>query len=179
MLALHAFGFRGKRRILVGATEHDAILQGAPQAVTLPVDGKGLLRLDVLRSCLQDGVPSLVCVMAANNETGILSPLDDVAALCRDYGAFLHIDAVQTIGRISLPPDITAGASIALSGHKFGGPKGAGALVLPEDHPLEPLIPGGGQESGRRGGHQRYLILWVWPQLWKKRPGRIGVLSDP
>ncbi|MDF7673395.1 cysteine desulfurase family protein [Acetobacteraceae bacterium ESL0709] len=152
MLALHAFGFRGKRRILVGATEHDAILQGAPQAVTLPVDGKGLLRLDVLRSCLQDGVPSLVCVMAANNETGILSPLDDVAALCRDYGAFLHIDAVQTIGRISLPPDITAGASIALSGHKFGGPKGAGALVLPEDHPLEPLIPGGGQESGRRGG---------------------------
>lgn len=152
MLALHAFGFSEKRRILVGATEHDAILQGAPEAIRLPVDKNGLLKLDILHDYLRDGVPSLVCVMAANNETGILSPLGEVSSLCRKYEAFLHIDAVQVMGRMTLAPEVYEGASIALSGHKFGGPKGVGALLLPQDSPLNPLIPGGGQERGRRGG---------------------------
>lgn len=152
MLALHALGFQQQRRILVGATEHDAILQGAPEAIRLPVTRQGLLKLEVLRSYLQDGVPSLVCVMAANNETGILSPLSDVAALCREFDALLHIDAVQSTGRVTLSSEAVRGASLAISGHKFGGPKGAGALILPEDHPLAPLLSGGGQERGRRGG---------------------------
>ncbi|QHI95039.1 aminotransferase class V-fold PLP-dependent enzyme [Aristophania vespae] len=151
-LALHAFGFAEKRRILVGATEHDAILQSAPGAIKLPVNSQGLLDLDVLRQYLQDGVPSLVCIMAANNETGILSPLEDAARLCRDYGARLHIDAVQIIGRLALSLTAIESASLAISGHKFGGPKGVGALILAEDIPIAPLFTGGGQERGRRGG---------------------------
>lgn len=149
-LAVHAYrGACGKdRRVLIGATEHDAIRKSAPDAEILPVDSRGVLDLDALRDALKGG-PALVCVMSANNETGVLSPLADVAEICRDSGARLHVDAVQGAGRV---PFALEGCSIAISGHKLGGPKGAGALILPRDEPLDPLIPGGGQERGRRGG---------------------------
>lgn len=148
-MAIHAFG-QG-RRILIGATEHDAVRKAAPNADVIPVNDQGILDLEILRQRLADGAPTLVCVMAANNETGVLSPLEDVAALCRDSGAHLHVDAVQSAGR--LPFSLTE-CSVALSGHKMGGPKGAGALLLPRDEPIDALMVGGGQERGRRGGTQ-------------------------
>ncbi|OAJ67394.1 cysteine desulfurase family protein [Gluconobacter cerinus] len=148
-MAIHAFG-QG-RRILIGATEHDAVRKAAPDADIIPVNDQGILDLEILRQHLADGAPTLVCVMAANNETGVLSPLEDVAALCRDSGAHLHVDAVQSAGR--LPFSLTE-CSVALSGHKMGGPKGAGALLLPRDEPIDALMVGGGQERGRRGGTQ-------------------------
>ncbi|MBS1071535.1 aminotransferase class V-fold PLP-dependent enzyme [Gluconobacter cerinus] len=148
-MAIHAFG-QG-RRILIGATEHDAVRKAAPNADVIPVNDQGILDLETLRQRLADGAPTLVCVMAANNETGVLSPLEDVAALCRDSGAHLHVDAVQSAGR--LPFSLTE-CSVALSGHKMGGPKGAGALLLPRDEPIDALMVGGGQERGRRGGTQ-------------------------
>ena len=148
-MAIHAFG-RG-RRILIGATEHDAVRKAAPEADIIPVSKEGVLDLEYLRKKLSDGVPTLVCVMSANNETGVLSPLRDVATLCRDSGAHLHVDAVQSAGRV--PFDLTE-CSVALSGHKMGGPKGAGALLLPQDEPIDALMIGGGQERGRRGGTQ-------------------------
>lgn len=151
-LAIHAFGYAAGRRVLIGATEHDAIRKAVPDAEVIPVDEHGLLKLDVLRGMLVGGKPALVCVMAANNETGVRAPLADIAALCREYGAMWHCDAVQSAGRLLCNPDVMKGASVALSGHKMGGPKGAGALILPEDEPLSPLFPGGGQERGRRGG---------------------------
>lgn len=151
-LAVHAFGHAVGRRVLIGATEHDAIRKAAPNASVIPVDGCGVVRLDALRQLLAEGGPALVCVMAANNETGVCAPLQEVAALCRDYAAFLHVDAVQSAARLPCDTEALAGASVALSGHKMGGPKGAGALILPEDAPLSPLLPGGGQERGRRGG---------------------------
>ncbi|MXV43619.1 aminotransferase class V-fold PLP-dependent enzyme [Saccharibacter sp. 17.LH.SD] len=151
-LAIHALGHSIGRQVLIGATEHDAVRKAAPEAGIVPVDEQGIVKLDVLRTML-DQVPSaLVCIMAANNETGVCAPLEDVAAICREKGALLHIDAVQSAGRLCLSQEAMAGASIALSGHKLGGPKGAGALLLPDDAPLSPLLPGGGQERGRRGG---------------------------
>jgi cysteine desulfurase len=151
-LAIHALG-RG-RRLIVGATEHDAVRAAAPGAAVLPVDRNGVADLDVLLRWLTGGGPALVCLMAANNETGTIQPVAAAAALCRAAGALLHVDAVQAAGRI--PVDLAAlGAdSLALSSHKLGGPAGAGALLLGARaaERIAPLIAGGGQERGRRGG---------------------------
>lgn len=152
-LAIH--GLRTGRRVLAGATEHAAVLAAAgPEAEILPVHGDGTLALDGLRAALR-GPPALVCVMAANNETGVLHPLDEVAALCREAGALLHVDAVQAA---RLPGGFAAD-SAALSAHKLGGVPGAGALLLRPGLALPPLIAGGGQERGRRGGTEALPAL--------------------
>ena len=143
-LALHG---RGEgRRLLAGATEHAAVRAFPHQPI--PVLPDGTLDLDALRTLL-DGPPALVAVMAANNETGVLHPLSEVAAWCRAHGALLHVDAVQAAGRIDLGDDWD---SLALSGHKLGGPMGAGALLLAPGTEPRAMLAGGGQERGRRGG---------------------------
>jgi cysteine desulfurase len=145
-LAIHALG--AGRRLLVGATEHPAVLAAAPGAESIPVQPDGQVDLAALAALLAAGPPALVCLMAANNETGVLHPLAEAAALCAAHGARLHVDAVQG-ARLDMP---FRGDSMALSGHKLGGPKGAGALLLRPGLALAPLIAGGGQERGRRGG---------------------------
>jgi cysteine desulfurase len=141
------------RRVLVGATEHDAVRAAVPgDAVVLPVKRDGTLDLAALELALAAGGPALVCVMLANNETGVVHPIREVAALCRSHGALLHVDAVQAAGRMKIDMATLGAATLALSGHKLGGPKGAGALVLAAGMHLPALIAGGGQERGRRGG---------------------------
>lgn len=147
--ALAIRGLAAGRRILVGATEHPAVLSAAPGAAILPVGADGRILPDALDAALADGGPALVCLMAANNETGVLHPIAEAAALCRRHGALLHVDAVQAAGRVALPDGAD---SLALSAHKLGGPKGAGALLLRPGLDVQPLIAGGGQERGRRGG---------------------------
>ena len=150
-LALHALG--AGRRLIVGATEHDAILSPAAGAAILPVDRGGIADLRVLETLLAAGPPALVCLMAANNETGALQPIVEAAAICHRYGALLHVDAVQAAGRIAFSLAASGADSAAISSHKLGGPAGAGALLLAPAHTaLSPLIGGGGQERGRRGG---------------------------
>ncbi len=147
-LAVHGLG-RG-RRVLVGATEHPAVLAAVGLGVeAVPVLGDGQADLAALERMLAGGPPALVCLMAANNETGVLHPIAGAAALCRAHGALLHMDAVQAAGRIPLPEGAD---SWAISGHKLGGPPGAGALLLRPGLDLPALIAGGGQERGRRGG---------------------------
>ncbi|MEJ1977779.1 MAG: aminotransferase class V-fold PLP-dependent enzyme [Acetobacteraceae bacterium] len=148
-LAIHALG-QG-RRLLISATEHDAVRAARADAAIIPVDQDGVVDLDALAAALA-GPPALVCLMLANNETGTVQPVAAAAALCRRHGALLHVDAVQAAGR--MPVDLrTLGAdSLALSSHKVGGPMGAGALLLAPDRVATALIPGGGQERGRRGG---------------------------
>lgn len=148
-LAIHAL--RLERRVIVGATEHPAIRAAAPQADILPVDDQGRADLATLRTLLARG-PALVCLMLANNETGVLHPVAEAARLCRDAGALLHVDAVQAAGRIPVSLAELGCDSLALSGHKLGGVPGAGALLLAGDLAVSPLIAGGGQERGRRGG---------------------------
>jgi len=148
--ALHAL--RGARRLIVGATEHDSIRAQARDAAMLTVDRRGVAELDALEPLLCQA-PALVALMLANNETGTLQPIAEVAALCRRYGAILHVDAVQAAGRLAVDLGALGAHSLALSSHKLGGPLGAGALLLSPDAPAErPLIAGGGQERGWRGG---------------------------
>lgn len=149
-LAIHGLG--AGRRVLVGATEHAAVRAAAPEALVIPVHADGTLALDALEALLREAGPALVCVMAANNESGVLHPLAEVAALCAAHGALLHVDAVQSAGRLSLDARMLGAASMAISGHKLGGVPGAGALILAPGLHLPPLIAGGGQERGRRGG---------------------------
>jgi cysteine desulfurase len=141
------------RRVLLGATEHDAVRAAAPaDSDVLPVLPDGTLDLAALAQALAAGGPALVCVMLANNETGVLHPVVEVAALCRAHGALLHVDAVQAAGRMRVDIGSLGAATLVLSGHKLGGPKGAGALVLAAGLHVTALIAGGGQERGRRGG---------------------------
>ncbi len=156
-LAVHALGRHEPKRgarVLVGATEHDAVRAAAAGADVLAVDGDGIADLAALEAWLgEGGGPALVCLMLANNETGVLQPVREAAALCRRHGARLHVDAVQAAGRIPVDLSELGADSLALSSHKLGGPQGAGALLLaPHLAAITPLIAGGGQERGRRGG---------------------------
>ncbi|TGD94784.1 cysteine desulfurase family protein [Methylobacterium nonmethylotrophicum] len=159
--ALRRRGVPAPTRLLIGATEHPCCLQGhgfpAEATEILPVDGDGVLRLDVLEARLSGlaarGGTALVSIQAANNETGVVQPLSRVAAFTCQYGALLHSDAVQAAGRVSIARNITGIDALTLSGHKLGAPKGVGAIVLGEDATLEPgLIRGGGQEARLRAG---------------------------
>jgi cysteine desulfurase len=141
------------RRILISAIEHDAVRFAAQAAALLPVTRGGIIDLAALDAQLSDGVPSLVCLMLANNETGVIQPIEQAAAICRRHGALLHVDAVQAAGRMPVRLDRLGAHTMAISSHKLGGPAGVGALLLSSDAPFAaPLIAGGGQERGRRGG---------------------------
>jgi cysteine desulfurase len=133
-------------RVLALATEHSAVRAARPDAETLPVHASGLIDLAALEAALQSRGPLLVAVQHANNETGVVQPIEAVAALCRQHGARLLVDCVQSAGKLPLP----AADYRALSAHKMGGPMGAGALVLSPDAPL--VARPGTQERGHRPG---------------------------
>jgi cysteine desulfurase len=147
-------GLSKGRQVIYGATEHDAVraICGSLNGIALPVLRSGQADLAALSALLVRTGPALVCLMLANNETGVLHPIAEAAALCRAHGALLHVDAVQAAGRIAFSMQSLAAESVALSGHKLGGPKGAGALILAPNITLAARIAGGGQEQGRRGG---------------------------
>ena len=143
----------GRKRILVSAVEHVSVLDAAAHAERIPVRPDGVVDLDVLAERLAaDDTPALVSVMLANNETGVVQPVGEVAALAAEAGALLHCDAVQGPGRIPLDCAALGVDFLTLSAHKFGGPKGVGALVLRDGVALAATNRGGGQERGLRGG---------------------------
>ncbi len=148
--AIHALGHG--RRLLIGATEHDAVRAARADAQTVPVDADGVMDLAALRHALADGPPALVCLMLANNETGTIQPIPEAASVCRAHAARLHVDAVQAAGRMDVDLGALGADSLAISSHKLGGPAGAGALLLAGEPDGPALLPGGGQERGRRGG---------------------------
>lgn len=152
-LALHALG--AGRVAILSAVEHEAVRAAAPLGLVLPVDADGVADLAALETLLAASGPALVCLMLANNETGVIQPVGEAAALCRRFGARLHVDAVQAAGRQAVNLAALGAHSLALSSHKLGGPQGAGALLLAPDAGNigpAPLIAGGGQERGWRGG---------------------------
>jgi cysteine desulfurase len=145
------------RRLLVSAIEHTSVLSGgrfSPEAIaTIQVTGSGLIDIDHLRTLLADRPPALVSVMLANNETGALQPVGEVADIVHQAGGLLHVDAIQALGKIPFDINSMKADLVTLSAHKIGGPKGVGALVLADEaQGLEPLLRGGGQELGRRAG---------------------------
>lgn len=143
----------GRLRVLVGATEHDSVLAAVPGREIVPVDGNGVIRRDALAEMLAaDARPAIVSVMRANNETGTLQPVAEVAALAHRHGALVHCDAVQAAGRIPLDLAVLGVDYASLSAHKLGGPKGIGALIVLNGAPLAPRLRGGAQEGRRRAG---------------------------
>jgi cysteine desulfurase len=145
------------QRLLASAVEHASVLTGgrfpADAISTVGVTRSGLLDLGRLRASLEGGPPALVSVMLANNETGAVQPVAEVAEIVRACGGLLHVDAVQALGKIPFDINALAADLLTVSAHKIGGPKGAGALILGEGLlGFEPLLRGGGQELGHRAG---------------------------
>ena len=143
----------GRERVLVSAVEHASVLHAVPHAERIPVDGDGVVVLAALHRLLAaDPCPALISVMLANNETGVLQPVTEIAALARASGALFHCDAAQAAGKIPLDAAIMGADLVTLSAHKLGGPSGIGALVVTGGLGLAPLLRGGGHERGRRAG---------------------------
>jgi cysteine desulfurase len=149
--------------IRIGATEHPSVVESARLLAghgwdcrTLTVDARGLIE-DAALDAIAKNPPDIVSVMLANNETGVIQDVARIAALAT--GAWLHCDAVQAAGKIPLNFARTGIHLMSLSGHKIGGPKGAGALIADASVPLTPLIHGGGQEKGLRGGTENVAAI--------------------
>lgn len=143
----------GRPRVLVSAIEHSSVLHAVPEAELIPVDADGRVEPAALAARLAaDPRPALVSVMFANNETGVIQPVADIAAVARAHGALFHCDAVQAAGKMPLSLADTGADLLTLSGHKIGGPAGIGALVMAPGVELVPLLRGGGQERNRRAG---------------------------
>ena len=169
MLALTpAIGIGGRKeprdRLFVSAIEHPSVRSGgrfpAEQVEELPVTGDGVVDLHALRSAIARAERPLVSVMLANNETGVIQPIAEIAAIVHAANGVLHVDAVQGPGRIDCRIGELGADLMSLSAHKLGGPQGAGALVSRGDvHIAEPLIKGGGQERGLRAGTENVAAI--------------------
>ncbi len=160
--------FYGKgTKVITTAVEHPAVLQTCHrlkalghEVVELPVNGVGQIDLDQLRAELKGTKNALVSIMWANNETGTVFPIEQVADICKEHGAIFHTDAVQTAGKIVMDMQKTPVDLLAISGHKFHAPKGIGVLYVRKGTKLKPFLLGGHQEAGRRAGTENvpYII---------------------
>lgn len=160
-MALHAAVTQlGVKRIITSAIEHHAVGHTAEalkahesiEVVYLTLDAKGNINMQELEQLLQGQTPTLVSLMHANNEIATLLPITEVALLCRRYGAFFHSDTVQTMGHYHFDLAALDIDFITCAAHKFHGPKGVGFLYVNKKTRVNPLIHGGAQERGLRGG---------------------------
>ena len=137
--------------VVASAVEHPSVLAWS-EAEAIPVNADGVTDLTALEHRLKAFPPAVVALMLANNETGVLQPVEEAAGLAHACGARLHCDAVQGPGRLLIDFQALGVDSLSLSAHKFGGPKGIGALILRPGLELPAVIRGGGQERRRRAG---------------------------
>ena len=177
--------------LVVSAADHAAVLDTAQdleeaghRVLRLPVDGRGLVDPARLDSTLAVCGPALVSLIWAGNELGAVQDMSALAAVCRARGALFHTDAVQALGRLrvrvdELPVDLLSG-----SAHKFNGPQGAGFLYLRRGTPLRPVLTGGLQQEGRRGGTENVpgivglgLALELAEQARGEHAGRLRALA--
>jgi len=163
--ALHlAMSASGAASIIVAAVEHDAVFEHAARAfsdvLVAPVKYNGVVDLDSLTTLLAKAAkPSLIALQLANNETGIIQPVAKAAALAREHGALLLVDAAQAFTRVPVSAADLDTTYLVVSSHKIGGPPGAGALVLAPGAPFVTTRFGGGQERGRRPGTENAPAL--------------------
>ena len=154
-------------KVVTTAVEHPAVLQPARRLkaqgfteVELPVDNVGQIELDRLRSELKGTKNALVSIMWANNETGTVFPIKEIAEIAKEFGAIMHTDAVQIAGKERIDVQKVPVDMLAISGHKFHAPKGIGVLYIRKGTKFKPFMIGGHQENGRRAGTENvpYIV---------------------
>jgi len=161
----HAHAVRG-RHLITAAAEHHAVLHAFEHLhhhegfdlTILPVDGGGRVQPDDLRAALRADTV-LVSVMHANNETGTIQPIGELSAICRERGVCFHTDAVQTFGKLPMRPLDLGASAVSIAAHKFGGPKGAGALYLSAGVAISRTAHGGSHENTRRPGTENVASI--------------------
>jgi cysteine desulfurase len=169
--------------VVASAVEHPSVLAWS-EAELIPVSADGVVDLHALESRLGAFPPAVVALMLANNETGVLQPIEDAAGLAHTCGARLHCDAVQGPGRLRIDFQALGADTLSLSAHKFGGPKGVGALILRPGLELPALVRGGGQERSRRAGTENLTGIAGFGAAAKAAAGlleavpRVKVLRD-
>ena len=171
----------GKPKIVTTAVEHPAVLNPCRrlkalghEVVEVPVDGLGRLDLDRFRKEVSPG--SIVSVMWANNETGVVFPMDEIAAICRERGAVLHTDAVQAAGKIPVDVKKTPVDMLSMSGHKFHAPKGIGLLYVRRGAKFRPFMLGGHQERGLRAGTEN--VPYILGLAKACQLARVGMVAE-
>lgn len=154
-------------RVITSRVEHPAVLGPCRRLkdmgfreIEIPVDSVGQLELDALRDALKANGPAIVSIMWANNETGVIFPLEKIASIVKETGAILHTDAVQVAGKIPIDVKKLPVDMLSFSGHKLHAPKGIGVFYLRRGTRLKTFMLGGHQESGRRGGTENvpYIV---------------------
>jgi cysteine desulfurase len=146
----------GCERLIVSATEHPCILEAAVASgkpvKMLPVDTHGVIQPGKLSELLRLPGKAVVAIHHANNESGVIQPIATAARIVREAGGWLHVDAVQSAGKIPVDMRALGADSLTLSAHKLGGPQGVGALIMGEGRSAVAIVHGAGQERGMRGG---------------------------
>lgn len=165
--AIHAAlkAYPGKRHIVTSAVEHSSVLnycmaleKEGYHVTYLPVDCDGLLQLVDLENAMTDET-AVVSLMWANNETGVLFPVKEIAEICRSRGVLYHCDAVQAAGKIEIDVQKIPMDYLSLTGHKFHAPKGIGAMYVRRKTPISPYVHGGHQERNLRGGTESVPLI--------------------
>ena len=142
----------GNGPLLVSAIEHPSVQALAGQAEVVPAIGDGMVDLERLHHLLASQRPATLAVMLANNETGVVQPITEIATIARDFDVKLHVDAIQAAGKIPIDFFGLGADTLSLSAHKIGGPQGVGALVCREGKAPGALLQGGAQEQRQRAG---------------------------
>lgn len=165
--ALHAVILStGKTHIVTSQVEHSSVLSYCRflqefrgyQVTYLPVDREGLISMADLEEAIEPST-ALVSLMWANNETGVLFPVEEIGQLCRSKGVPYHCDAVQAVGKLPMKIKDLPIDYLSLTGHKIGAPKGIGALYVQKKAPFVPFVQGGHQERSRRGGTENVASI--------------------
>jgi len=175
----------GRRHLIASAIEHEAVLNTLKalarrgwRTTFLPVGDTGIVSLDALRGALSDDT-ALVSVMLANNEIGTIQPVAELAAAARERGAWFHTDAVQAVGKIPVSVKTLGVDLLALSAHKFNGPKGVGALWIRRGSRLVPHMTGGKHERSRRAGTENVPAIAGFGVAAALAGGRLGQEAPP
>ena len=157
--------YKDRRHVITTSVEHPAVLNACKElertgyrVTYVPVDSEGLLDMDTFKKSL-DADTAIVSVMYANNETGVLFPVEEIGAICREQKIPFHVDAVQVAGKIPINVSKINCDFLTVSGHKFHAPKGIGALYVRRGTPLRPMIYGGHQEKSRRPGTENVASI--------------------
>jgi cysteine desulfurase len=155
----------GKRHVLTTAVEHSANIKFCEflekrgfEVTFMPVESDGAIDVHLLEKSIQPDT-AIVSVMWANNETGVVFPIEEIAAICRSKGVLFHTDAVQTPGKLKIDVAETGVDFLSLSAHKLHAPKGIGLLYVKRRTKYQPYVMGGGQEQGRRGGTENVASM--------------------